>query len=185
MSRILFVLSVLRAIHRATGRDFELMKIAVIGSGISGLVATWLLAPHHRVTLYEAGARLGGHANTIDVDTGDGPIAVDAGFVLFDAVSYTNLTALLHHLQVESQPAELSFTISLDQGRYEYGVSSYDGFFGQRSNLTNPRHWLLLANIARFSRTAAKRMPQYHRKTLGNFLTDEGYSRSFVHNHIH
>lgn len=163
----------------------EKQRIAVVGAGISGLSAAWLLSRRHKVTLYEADNRLGGHANTIDVETPDGMVAVDTGFIVYNEVNYPDLTALFRHLGVATAPTEMSFALSLDRGAYEYSGSGADGFFGQRSNLARPAHWRLLRDISRFFRTARDRLGRYpFDATLGAFLSAEGYSRGFIDSHI-
>jgi len=94
---------------------------AVIGSGIAGLSAAWLLAQHHRVTLLEADGRPGGHSNTVLAPTGDALTPVDTGFIVFNERNYPNLTALLAHLGVKTERSDMSFAASLDGGRLEYG----------------------------------------------------------------
>jgi predicted NAD/FAD-binding protein len=163
----------------------EKQNIAVIGSGISGLSAAWLLSKRHRVTLYEADNHLGGHANTVDVETPDGTVAVDTGFIVYNERNYPDLTALFAHLGVETDETEMSFALSLDRGAYEYNGSGADGFFGQRRNLARPAHWRLMLDIARFFRTAQTRIDAYPAAvTLGAFLAAEGYSDGFVQGHI-
>lgn len=163
----------------------ESSSIAVIGSGVSGLSAAWLLSKRHKVTLYEQDARLGGHANTVDIATANGTLAVDTGFIVYNAQTYPNLTALFDHLNVATEPTEMSFALSLNNGRYEYAGSGFGGFFGQTRNLLRPRHWRLLSDISRFFRTAEARATNYPTNTaLGTFLTREGYSQAFIDDHI-
>lgn len=161
------------------------LKIAVIGSGISGLSAAWLLSKRHEVTLYEADDRLGGHANTVDVDTPDGRIAVDTGFIVYNEANYPNLTALFEYLDVPTEDTEMSFALSLGGGAYEYSGSGAVGFFGQWRNVARPRHWQLLRDLSRFFSTARTRVSSYPEHTsLGAFLAAEGYGSAFVDDHI-
>ena len=160
-------------------------NIAVIGGGISGLSAAWLLAQRHDVTLFEQAQTLGGHAPTVDVETADGVAPVDTGFIVYNARNYPNLTALFETLGVETHPTTMTFALSFDDSRYEYSGSAINGFFGQPRNLLRPRHWRLLADIARFFRTADERVRRYPADTaLGGFLAQEGYSCVFTEDHI-
>lgn len=161
------------------------LNIAVIGSGISGLCAAWLLSHRHKVTLYEGDGHLGGHANTAEVATPEGTIPVDTGFIVYNEPNYPNLTALFDHLGVATEPTEMSFAVSLDSGAYEYAGSGMRGFFGQKRNLLSPSHWRLLADISRFFRSAVERVADLPSDiTLGAFLEREGYSDRFVNDHI-
>ena len=161
------------------------LRIAVIGSGISGLSAAWLLSKRHKVTIYEADSRLGGHANTVDVALGDAQTPVDTGFIVYNQANYPNLTALFEHLGVKTHDTEMSFALSLDGGAYEYAGSGIATFFGQPGNLLRPSHWRLLKEIDRFFRTSQRRLDSYPTSVeLGTFLDQEGYSRVFVEDHI-
>lgn len=161
------------------------LNIAVVGSGISGLSAAWLLSKRHRVTLYEADNHLGGHAHTVDVDVADGQVPVDTGFIVYNEHNYPNLTTFFNHLKVPTVPTEMSFALSLEGGAYEYAGAGFNGFFGQRRNLFRPAHWQMLRDISRFFRTAAARVAHYPaRITLGEFLEREEYSPVFVRDHI-
>ncbi|QKV20496.1 FAD-dependent oxidoreductase [Oricola thermophila] len=161
------------------------MKIAVVGSGIAGLSAAWLLSRKHNVTLYEANDRLGGHTNTLDVDTPEGRVAVDTGFIVYNRQNYPNLSALFDRLGVATNETEMSFAFSLGNGAYEYSGSGVHGFFGQWRNTVSRRHWRLLRDISRFFSTARARIETLPSDmSLGDFLHSEGYSPWFVTDHI-
>ncbi len=161
------------------------LSIAVIGSGISGLSAAWLLSHAHDVTIYEADKRSGGHSNTVMAPTSEGEVAVDTGFIVYNETSYPNLTALLNHLGVASHPTAMSFAVTGGNGAYEYSGSGLKGFFGQPGNLIRPSHWRMLKDVLRFFKTAP-----FHLETLdvnislGAFLKGQGYSQSFISDHI-
>lgn len=135
---------------RTPGTDMYPQRIAVIGAGISGAAAAWMLARCHDVTLFEAADRLGGHANTVDVPSAGGPVPVDTGFIVCNDVNYPHFTALLAHLGIGTQPSEMSFSVSLGDGAYEYSGSGPGGLFAQRRNLLRPGHWRMLGEISRF-----------------------------------
>ena len=95
--------------------NFAIEKnIAVIGTGISGMAAAWLLSGKHKVTVYESDRRIGGHSNTVTVNSAKGPIPVDTGFIVYNEETYPNLTALFDYLNVPTQPSDMSFAVSLD-----------------------------------------------------------------------
>ena len=162
------------------------LKIAVVGAGISGLGAAWLLAARHHVTLYEREPRLGGHSNTVDVDTPDGRRAVDTGFIVYNTASYPNLIALFEHLGVETAPASMSFAVSRRGGAYEYSGGSLAGLFGQPGNLVRPRHLRLIADTLRFFREAPALLdePSDAGAPLGAYLVEHRYSQAFIDDHI-
>ena len=124
-------------------------RIAVIGAGISGLAAAHLLGRSHRVVLFEAEGRLGGHARTVIAGRrGDQP--VDTGFIVFNHVNYPHLTRLFADLKVPTAPSTMSFGASFDGGRFEYALQSLDSLFAQRRNLLDPRYLRMLRDILRF-----------------------------------
>lgn len=161
------------------------LDIAVIGSGISGLSAAWLLSSRHRVTLYEAERRLGGHSNTVLVPTGGASIPVDTGFIVYNEPTYPNLTALFRHLDVETLATDMSFSVSMDGGRLEYAGSDVFGLFAQPGNLVSPRFYGMLADLLRFYREATRDLPTLGTLTLGAYLDQGGYGQAFRDEHLY
>jgi predicted NAD/FAD-binding protein len=150
------------------------MKIAIVGTGISGLSAAWLLRRHAEVTVYEQNAYAGGHSHTFQVPGGP---AVDTGFIVFNERNYPHLTALFRHLDVASQESEMSFSASIGGGRVEYAGDNLDTLFAQRWNLFDRAHWRMLLDIVRFNRDAKRALrdglaPEL---TLGEFILRGGY----------
>jgi predicted NAD/FAD-binding protein len=160
--------------------------IAVIGSGISGLSAAWLLSKAHDVTLYESDGRLGGHANTVDVAEGGRSLPVDTGFIVFNRATYPNLCALLDHFGIASQETEMSFAVSLDDGRLEYSGTSLRGLFAQRRNIWSPRFWSMLQDLLRFYRRAPRDIAHFGGRllSLGDYLDAGGYGKPFRDDHL-
>lgn len=159
-------------------------EIAVIGSGISGLAAAWLLSERHRVTIYEKEDRLGGHTNTVTVPSVHGPVSVDTGFIVYNELNYPNLTALFEHLGVPTQPSDMSFAVSLDDGDLEYAGTNLNGLFAQRRNLLRPRFWAMLNDLRRFYRESPNLSEADSRLSLGAYLDLHGYSSAFVDDHL-
>jgi len=128
-------------------------RVAVIGAGISGLSAAYALSETHRVTLYEAEARLGGHARTLVAGRRE-QVPVDTGFIVFNRQNYPLLTALFESLDVPVKKSDMAFSATIDDGRLEYGLHATSALFAQRRNLTRPAFWRMLRDIPRFNRTA-------------------------------
>ncbi len=162
------------------------LSIAVVGSGVAGLSAAWLLSGKHDVTLFEADPRLGGHAHTGEAAGHDGPVPVDTGFIVYNEGNYPNFTALLEHLGVPSLYADMSLSVSLDDGAFEYSSFGLGGVFAQKRNLLSPRFWGLLLDIWRFFRTAPRDLPELERKatSLGDYLKANGYGDAFRDDHL-
>jgi uncharacterized protein len=114
------------------------MRIAVVGSGISGLAAAWLLARDHAVTLYEAGDYLGGHTHTVDVTLDGATHGVDTGFLVFNRATYPNLVPMLEWLGIPVAPSEMTFSLALQDPAIEWAGTSLGSLFAQRSNLVRP-----------------------------------------------
>jgi predicted NAD/FAD-binding protein len=119
-------------------------NVAVIGSGIAGLSAAWLLSQTHDVTIFEADGRLGGHANTAEAPGFQGPVPVDTGFIVYNEANYPNLTALFAYLGAPTINADMSLSVSLDDGAFEYSSFGFSGVFAQKRNLANPRFLKML-----------------------------------------
>ncbi len=162
------------------------MRIAVVGSGISGLAAAWMLDRCHDVTLYERDTRAGGHSRTVDVDMGRGRIVpVDTGFIVYNETTYPNLTRLFAHLGVETKPSDMSFSVSLDNGALEYaGSGDFSALFAQRRNLVSPRFWSMLLDLFRFYREAPAHSGKLGLATLGEFLAERRYGQAFRDDHL-
>jgi predicted NAD/FAD-binding protein len=151
------------------------VKVAVIGSGIAGLASAHCLQRRHEVTLYERDARVGGHTNTVRVAGG---VAVDTGWIVYNARNYPNLVALLDELGVETRPTSMSFGVSLGDGDYEWkGSDNLLSVFAQPSNLLRPAHWRLIAGILRLNRECRARLREGRlpQGSLGEFLDAEGF----------
>lgn len=160
--------------HSPTGPG---RRIAVIGAGISGMGAAYRLAESHRVTLFEAGPRLGGHARTVIAGKrGDQP--VDTGFIVFNYANYPHLAALFAELEVPVVKSNMSFGASIDGGRLEYALHGPDAFFAQRQNALNPRFIRMLRDIFKFNKNAL-RVAEDRTLKIGEFLSVLGTGRYF------
>jgi len=169
-----------------SGQTTARQKIAIVGTGISGLSAAWLLAKRHEVTLFERDHRIGGHSNTIVLGDGDGRIPVDTGFIVYNEATYPNLTALFEHLGVATHPSEMSFAVSLDEGAVEYSGGNFAGLFAQKRNLIRPRFWSMLSDLLRFYREAPRDLTGLDElnTTLGDYLERRGYGAAFCEDHL-
>jgi len=155
------------------------MKIAIVGSGISGLLAAHLLHREHAITLYEAAPRLGGHTNTVEVESEDGPLAIDTGFIVFNDRNYPRFEALLRELGVPSRPSHMSFSVS-DGRDFEY-AGTPRGLFARPAHLLSPSFLGMLREWRRFNREAPKLVGLNGASpSLGEWLERRGFSRRFV-----
>jgi predicted NAD/FAD-binding protein len=157
------------------------MKIAIVGSGISGLVTAYLLAPEHEVTLFEAENRVGGHTCTVDAEAGGRSFAVDTGFIVFNAATYPNFLGLMRRLGVAWQPSTMSFSVKCPATGLEFRPSSPNTLFIQRRNLLNPAFYRMLVDLVRFRRDMQRLLAGTDFSfTLREFLDRRGYSRFFM-----
>ncbi len=158
-------------------------SVAVVGAGISGLTAAYLLRPSHRVTLFEREPRLGGHAHTHDVETGEGTRPVDSGFIVLNDRTYPLLRRLFDELGVGVRPTEMSMGVSCDGCGLSYvGGRGAPGIFAQRRRIADPAFWRLLRSIRRFQREALGhvRNDPDSLEPYGEFLERLGFGRHFV-----
>ncbi len=160
------------------------MRIAVIGSGISGLASAFLLQGHGDVHLFEKAARLGGHSHTVDAIFGDVAVPVDTGFIVYNPLNYPNLIALFDHFSVPNIETDMSFSVSLGGGQMEY-EGSIRGLLAQPENLLKGRYWSMLSDLVRFYKTAARQVDSGpDGETLGQFVARQGYGTAFVDDHL-
>lgn len=156
------------------------MRIAVIGTGISGTVAAYLLHQDHDLTVYEAGDYVGGHTHTLDVPLGERSYPVDTGFIVFNEPNYPNFVRLLRRLGVRWQPSTMAFSVRCERTGLEYRPSSPDTLFAQRRNLFRPWFWRMVRDVFRFRKESAALLEGDDGRTLGQYLADGRYSRGFI-----
>jgi predicted NAD/FAD-binding protein len=161
-------------------------RVAVIGGGISGLAAAYYLSRKHTVWLFEKEMRIGGHTNTVTVDTPRGALPLDTGFLVFNDRTYPNLVRLFAELGVEGQPSDMSFSVACRKSGFEYSSRGLRGFFAQRGNAVRGRHYRLLAEILRFNRTARRLLdaPDADRWALGDYLDSHNFRGDFLHRYL-
>ncbi len=145
-------------------------RIAVVGSGISGLSCAYLLKSTHDVVVLEGQAIPGGHSRTIHVPRPNGPLPVDTGFIVYNEVNYPHLTKLFAGLDVPTKPSDMSFGVRYGDGELEFCASSLEGLFAQRRNMLSPRYLRMLADIMRFFRSAKLALDEPGDPTLGEFI---------------
>ena len=173
------------------------MKIAIVGTGVSGLVAAHELSTHHDLTVFEAADRIGGHANTVDVRIDGHDHAVDTGFIVYNEANYPGFIRLLDQLDVPTRPTDMSFGVSVARSGLEYRGSNLNTLFAQRSNLLRPPFLRMLIEIVRFNRAArtlvnhesrwadGTRLPKHAERgddevSIAEFLRRGRYSEAFV-----
>lgn len=155
--------------------------LAIIGTGIAGLGCAHFLARHFDVTLYEQNSYPGGHSNTISLDEAGREIHVDTGFMVYNKVTYPNLTRLFKELKVAVKPASMSFSVQHTPSGLEYSGSGLSHLFAQRRNLFNGRHWKMIFQINRFNREAVAALndPAVAGQSLGEYVRGKNYGEDF------
>jgi predicted NAD/FAD-binding protein len=161
------------------------MRVAVVGSGISGLAASWLLSSRHEVTLFESNDYLGGHTHTHDIEVAGRRHAVDSGFIVYSPRHYPLLTRLFAELRVDSQPTTMSFSVRNEASGLEYNAGSLAGLFCQRRSLLSPRFLGMVRDLLRFYREAPRllRHPGAG-PTIDEYLRLHGYGAAFRDEHL-
>ncbi|PTB31583.1 NAD(P)/FAD-dependent oxidoreductase [Photobacterium phosphoreum] len=162
------------------------MKIAIIGSGISGLTTAWYLRHQHNITLFEANDYAGGHTATVDVEVDSGQYAIDTGFIVFNDRTYPNFEQLLMELDIQGQASEMSFSVHNDNNGLEYNGHSLSSLFAQKKNVFKPQFFHFLYEITKFNRQAKQTAYENieYQQTLGDFLQQHDLSDYFTENYI-
>jgi predicted NAD/FAD-binding protein len=163
------------------------VKIAIIGSGISGLTSAYLLNRSHEITLFEASDWIGGHTHTVQVTVNGQRHAVDTGFIVFNDWTYPHFIRLLGELGVRFKPTEMSFSVRDPDSGLEYNGNTLNSLFSQRSNLLSPGFWGMLRDILRFNREAQRDLAEQRiaeHTTLGDYLRSNGYGKRFTEHYI-
>lgn len=161
------------------------MKLAIVGSGVSGLVAAYRMHRDHEITVFEANDYAGGHVNTVDVELDGERQIVDTGFIVFNDWTYPNFIALLGELGVQSRPTSMSFSVRDDRSGLEYNGSSLNTLFAQRRNLVRPSFYRMLADILRFNRDARRMVDACDDDTtVGEYLSRRRYSLAFAEQYL-
>ncbi|MGY8781628.1 MAG: NAD(P)/FAD-dependent oxidoreductase [Fidelibacterota bacterium] len=160
------------------------MKIAIIGSGISGLTAAYLLNKQHKITLFEKNDYIGGHTHTHDITIGEQTFSVDSGFIVYNEKTYPNFIKLLDILNVERQKTTMGFSVKSDVKNLEYAGNSLKSVFAQKRNYFRPSFLRMLADIIRFNKKAKTDLSISPEITLGQYLNQGSFSQSFINHYI-
>jgi predicted NAD/FAD-binding protein len=156
------------------------MKIAVIGAGISGMLAAYLLHDEHDITVFEANDYIGGHTNTINVPIGDRTYAVDTGFIVFNQKTYPNFVKLIQRLKVPWQKSNMSFSVHCEKTGFEYSPTSLSTLFAQRRNILLPWFWNMIREVFAFKKQLIRMAELSENVTLDDYLKEKRYSKKFT-----
>jgi len=157
------------------------MKIAIVGTGISGLVTAYLLSRDHDVAVFEANDYIGGHTHTVDVARSHGTVAVDTGFIVFNEKTYPNFIKLIEKLGVAWQPSDMSFSVQCEKTGLTFSPSTLNALFAQRRNLIRPFFYRMLWDAMRFRRESLDLLDQHEDDmTLAHYLKKKDYSQGFI-----
>ena len=161
------------------------MKIAIVGTGISGLTAAYLLNREHDIVVFEKNDYVGGHTHTHDVKTNESSLAVDSGFIVYNEVTYPNFIKLLDQLGVKRQKTTMGFSVKSVKKNLEYAGNSLKTLFAQRLNYFRPSFWIMLRDILRFNKKGKADLANLSSEIkLGDYLRQNNYSRSFINHYI-
>jgi len=163
------------------------LKIAVIGTGISGLSCAYWLAKEHIVSVYEAEKKIGGHTATVDVEVDGNQYAIDTGFIVFNDWTYPQFIKLIRELGVNSKPTEMSFSVSDTKSGFEYSGTNINTMLAQRSNVLRPRFWRMVNEIRRFNHQAKIDFASdtiNPNLTMGEYLAAGRYGEEFKQYYI-
>lgn len=163
-------------------------RIAIIGTGISGLTCAHLLSENHEIQVFESNNYIGGHTATVDVEVNNKQYAIDTGFIVYNDWTYPNFIKLMSQLKVDTQPTEMSFSVKNQRQNLEYNGNTINSLFAQRRNIASPRFWSFIQEILRFNKLC-KAIPSQGQKlssdlTLNDFLSQHQFSEFFSHNYI-
>lgn len=159
-------------------------KIAIIGSGISGLTCAHKLAAHHDITVYEAADYIGGHTHTVQVEKEGEVSNIDTGFIVFNDHTYPNFIELMESIGVAAQPTEMSFSVKNDAIDLEYNGNNLNSLFAQRRNIISPRFLQMIVDIIRFNKEVILAAEKDQDRTIGDFLAAKKYSPLFKENYL-
>jgi predicted NAD/FAD-binding protein len=174
--------------HRERGESApaERLRVAVVGAGVAGLSAAYLLSRRHEVELFEKEPRLGGHAHTHSVESAGRVFELDSGFLVYNRRTYPRFVRLLAELGVEGQPSDMSFSLDCRRCRLQYSTRGANGLFAQRRRILDPGHLRMLAEIPRFGRLGRARLddPAVADQTFGEFLEAGGFAGAFARHYM-